>query len=49
VAAGRGTAGWLRTALPAASGRVDGFNLGSIATATAGALILLWIYRQVKK
>lgn len=28
-------------------GGVDGFNLGSIATATVGALILLWVYRKL--
>lgn len=38
--------GWLSTLL--GIGRVDGFNLGSIATATVGALILLWLYRKFK-
>lgn len=30
-------------------GGVDGFNLGSIATATVGALILLWLFRKLKR
>jgi uncharacterized membrane protein YeaQ/YmgE (transglycosylase-associated protein family) len=30
-------------------GSTDGFNIGSIVTATVGALLLLVIYRQVKK
>lgn len=30
-------------------GKVDGFNLGSFALATAGAVLLLFIYRQMKK
>ena len=30
-------------------GAVDGFNLGSIALAVVGALVLLWGYRQIKK
>lgn len=38
--------GWLSTLV--GIGGVDGFNLGSIGTATVGALILLWIYRKVK-
>lgn len=38
--------GWLSTLI--GIGGVDGFNLGSIGTATVGALILLWIYRKVK-
>ena len=29
-------------------GSTDGFNLGSIATATGGALILLFAYRQFR-
>lgn len=28
-------------------GSVTGFNLGSLALATAGALLLLWVRRQV--
>lgn len=27
-------------------GKVDDFSLGSIALATVGALLLLWVYRQ---
>lgn len=38
--------GWLSTVL--GMGGVDGFNLGSIAMATVGALILLWLYRKFK-
>lgn len=38
--------GWLSTVL--GMGGVDGFNLGSIAIATVGALILLWLYRKFK-
>lgn len=34
--------GWLATQFGV--GAVDGFNLGSIAIATVGALILLWLY-----
>ena len=30
-------------------GSTDGFNIGSIVTAKVGALLLLVIYRQVKK
>jgi len=30
-------------------GSSTGFNIGSILTATAGAFVLLFIYRQVKK
>jgi uncharacterized membrane protein YeaQ/YmgE (transglycosylase-associated protein family) len=30
-------------------GSVTGFNLGSIALATGGALLLLVVYRQVKR
>ena len=29
-------------------GGVSGFDLGSLAVATAGALLLLFVYRQVK-
>jgi uncharacterized membrane protein YeaQ/YmgE (transglycosylase-associated protein family) len=30
-------------------GTVSGFNLGSIALATGGALLLLWGYRMLKR
>lgn len=30
-------------------GSVDGFNLGSFVIAVAGAILLLWIYRMVKR
>lgn len=30
-------------------GSVSGFNLGSFATAIAGALLLLFVWRQIKK
>ena len=30
-------------------GSTAGFNIGSIVTATAGAFVLLFIYRQIKK
>ncbi|GLI33845.1 GlsB/YeaQ/YmgE family stress response membrane protein [Desulforhabdus amnigena] len=30
-------------------GTVTGFNLGSIGLATGGALILLFVYRQIKR
>ncbi len=29
-------------------GKVDGFNLGSFGLATAGAVLLLFIYRNIK-
>lgn len=29
-------------------GSVDGFNLGSLAVATGGALVLLWGHRQLR-
>lgn len=38
--------GWLGTLL--GIGRVDGFNLGSIAIATGGGLVLLWLLRKLK-
>lgn len=38
--------GWLSTLV--GFGGVDGFNLGSIATATVGALVLLWLFRRLK-
>jgi uncharacterized membrane protein YeaQ/YmgE (transglycosylase-associated protein family) len=30
-------------------GYVTGFNLGSMALATAGAVLLLWGYRQIRR
>ena len=30
-------------------GTVTGFNLGSFLVAVAGAVLLLWIYRKMKK
>lgn len=39
--------GWLSSLV--GIGGVDGFNLGSIATATVGALILLWVYRRLNR
>lgn len=39
--------GWLGTAL--GLGSVDGFNLGSFAIAVLGAILLLAIYRMVKR
>jgi len=38
--------GWLGTFL--GIGRVDGFNLGSIAIATGGGIVLLWLLRKLK-
>lgn len=38
--------GWIGTLL--GLGRVDGFDLGSLAIATGGALLLLWILRKLK-
>lgn len=38
--------GWLGTLL--GIGRVDGFDLGSIAIATGGGLLLLWALRKLK-
>ncbi|MBT3145696.1 GlsB/YeaQ/YmgE family stress response membrane protein [Neptunomonas phycophila] len=38
--------GYLGTLL--GMGKVDGFNLGSFALATLGAVILLFIYRKMK-
>ena len=29
-------------------GRVDGFNLGSLAVAVIGALVVLWVYKKIK-
>jgi uncharacterized membrane protein YeaQ/YmgE (transglycosylase-associated protein family) len=29
-------------------GTVTGFNLGSLALATAGAIVLLWVYRKMR-
>ncbi len=45
--AGAFVGGWLGTML--GFGSVTGFNLGSIVTAMVGALVLLAIYRAVKK
>jgi uncharacterized membrane protein YeaQ/YmgE (transglycosylase-associated protein family) len=45
--AGAFVGGWLGSLL--GLGRMGGFGLGSIATATIGALILLFVYRQWKK
>ncbi|OLO09974.1 hypothetical protein BTW10_17210, partial [Chromohalobacter japonicus] len=39
--------GWVGTAL--GFGSVDGFNLGSFVIAVLGAIILLGLYRIVKK
>lgn len=39
--------GWIGTAL--GFGSVDGFNLGSFVVAVVGALVLLFLYRVVKK
>lgn len=30
-------------------GKVSGFNLGSLALATGGALLILFVYRKIKK
>ncbi len=29
-------------------GSVSGFNLGSVAIATGGAVLLLWVHRQIR-
>ncbi|MFC0336326.1 Uncharacterized membrane protein YeaQ/YmgE, transglycosylase-associated protein family [Kushneria avicenniae] len=39
--------GWIGTAL--GFGSVSGFNIGSFAIAVIGALVLLFLYRVVKK
>ncbi|WP_445621091.1 GlsB/YeaQ/YmgE family stress response membrane protein [Kushneria sp. Sum13] len=39
--------GWIGTAL--GFGSVDGFNLGSFVVAVVGALVLLFLYRVIKK
>ncbi|SPJ34412.1 GlsB/YeaQ/YmgE family stress response membrane protein [Kushneria phyllosphaerae] len=39
--------GWIGTAL--GFGSVDGFNFGSFVVAVVGALVLLFLYRVVKK
>ena len=39
--------GWIGTAL--GFGSVDGFNIGSFAVAVIGALVLLFLYRVVRK
>lgn len=46
--AGAFVGGYLGTAL-GVGGSADGINVGSIITATAGAFILLLIYKMVKK
>ncbi len=38
--------GWIGTLL--GLGRVDGFDLGSLALATCGGLLLLWILRKMR-
>lgn len=38
--------GWIGTLL--GIGRVDGFDIGSIAIATAGGLLLLWLLRKFR-
>ncbi len=38
--------GWLGSLL--GLGGVDGFNLGSLAVATGGALLLLWLLRKFR-
>jgi uncharacterized membrane protein YeaQ/YmgE (transglycosylase-associated protein family) len=43
---GASVGGFISTAL--GMGDVTGFNLGSLAIATGGALLLLFIYRKVK-
>jgi len=45
--AGAFVGGWVGSFL--GLGSTGGFSLGSIATATVGALLLLIIYRMVKK
>lgn len=45
--AGAFVGGWVGSFL--GLGTTGGFSLGSIATATLGALLLLVVYRQVKK
>ena len=44
--AGAFVGGWLGSLV--GLGSVTGFNFGSIATATAGALVLLWGHRQLR-
>ena len=44
--AGAFVGGLIATAL--GFGSVTGINLGSVVTATAGALLLLWGYRQLR-
>lgn len=46
--AGAFVGGYLGTAL-GVGGAADGINVGSIITATAGAFILLLVYKMVKK
>ena len=45
--AGAFVGGWIGTQL--GFGSVTGFNLGSFATAIIGALVLLFVYRLLKK
>lgn len=44
--AGAMVGGWLSTLL--GLGGVEGFDLSSLVTATAGALLLLWGYRRLR-
>lgn len=46
--AGAFVGGYLGTAL-GLGGAADGINIGSIVTATAGAFILLFVYKLIKK
>ena len=39
--------GWISTLF--GFGKVDGFNFGSFAVAVIGALVVLFIYRKIKK
>lgn len=45
--AGAMVGGWLGAFL--GFGSVGGFSLGSIVTATVGALLILFVYKKVKK
>ena len=45
--AGALVGGWLGTQL--GFGTVTGFNTGSFITAIVGSIILLWLYRLIKK
>ena len=44
--AGAFVGGWVGSIL--GFGSMGGFSLGSIATATVGAILILFIYRQIK-